>query len=192
MISRSQCIICRKERRPARLLHSIRGAAGLYVFDITKAAQIVQFDRRDSQFISRGTLERLLKINDLWHQDHLDHVDAAHPGLMGPFFGGMVLLDGIHRAAKAYRDGLPYYVNLLTFAELNSCRVDNIVLTPEAILAEIRAMLSSNLGAVLNVDVELEPGISVEQLIRERLLPEENRRVHFVVHGKGLRKSGQP
>lgn len=77
----------------------------------------VELDRDDIQY----SLDRC-EINE----SHIDHVDPTIPGIVTHVFfpddEGNVhhahrLIDGHHRAARCLRDGIPYFVHVLTEEE---------------------------------------------------------------------------
>jgi hypothetical protein len=95
-----------------------------YKFDVDKAREITS-DGREALLLERDDVEYAVKWSHI-HEPHLDHVDLQYPGIIahywyateeGSILHGTVLIDGHHRAAKALRDNVPFYVRILNERE---------------------------------------------------------------------------
>lgn len=93
----------------------------LYKFDVDLARTLVA-DGREKFLLDDEDLTHALEWATI-HRPHLDHVDLKYPGIVahywypeddGSLLQGQVLIDGHHRGAKAQRDGVPFYIQLLT------------------------------------------------------------------------------
>lgn len=63
-----------------------------------------------------------------WDESHLLEVDITLPGIAAPFiWDGRIIyvpIDGIHRLVRAYREGKPFYFQLLTDAASRACLIE--------------------------------------------------------------------
>ena len=117
-VKHKDCSRCTREGEAFRCYRNT------FKFDIDLAREIlsdgrepVEMDADDIQY----SLDRC-EINE----GHIDHVDPTIPGIVTHVFvpdqEGNVhhatrLIDGHHRAARCLRDGLPYFVRVLTEEE---------------------------------------------------------------------------
>lgn len=62
-----------------------------------------------------------------WKEEHVARVDPAQPGLGAAIYEDgrivYILIDGQHRNVRAMREGLPFYVRLLTDEASRACVV---------------------------------------------------------------------
>jgi hypothetical protein len=95
-----------------------------YVFDIDMAREIVA-DGRETVELDPEDVENAIDRCQI-NEEHVAHVDPSYPGIVGHLFfrdddgtyaHGHRLIDGHHRATRCWRDGLPFYVYVLTEEE---------------------------------------------------------------------------
>jgi hypothetical protein len=103
---------------------TFRCFGGMYKFDVDLAREIVA-DQRSPVELEPDDVAYSLKRCHIYEQ-HVDHVSTVHPGIIAHYWypepdgtvaHGHMLIDGHHRAARCLRDGLPYYVHVLSEAE---------------------------------------------------------------------------
>lgn len=144
-----------RHRRPARSSRScphcgdgaqtFRYLERLYKFDIDRAREIV-LDGREAVELEPDDVRFSVDVCRIY-EEHLDHVDTKYPGIIAHYWyplpdgtvaHGHLLIDGHHRAARCLRDGLPYYVHILTEAESRAVtlRAPDV----EAILAQVEKL----------------------------------------------------
>jgi hypothetical protein len=147
-----------------------------HFFDVDRAKQLVE-DGRSPVPISTSTVLQLLAVNE--HEfAHLAHVDITRPGILALRFGGVVLLDGIHRAARCLRERRPFLAYMLDHEESKACivREDIVSRNPLAIAQKLRRVL----GTAIRTDpIEAAIDCSPETLeeVRKLLTPAENSRL---------------
>lgn len=133
----SDCPHCRGGAQTYGFLHR------LYKFDVDRAREIV-LDGREALELEPDDVRFSVEGCRI-HPQHLDHVDPKYPGIIAHYWypmpdgtvaQGHVLIDGNHRAARCLRDGLPYFVHILSEAESRevTLRAPDV----EAILAQAR------------------------------------------------------
>ena len=120
----------KKKRKPGDCSRCTRNGEAFYcykksyVFDIDLAREIVADGRELVELDSEDVDDAIdrCQINE----GHLAHVDPSFPGIVGHLFfrdddgtyiRGHRLIDGHHRATRCKRDGLPFYVYVLTEEE---------------------------------------------------------------------------
>lgn len=95
-----------------------------WVYDVDQARELVSSGREAVELECDDV--RYLVDSSRIHTQHLDHVDTQYPGILAHLWGpgadgawehGHLLIDGNHRAARCLRDGLPFFVYLLTEEE---------------------------------------------------------------------------
>jgi hypothetical protein len=175
----SECPICSARQTSGTTeVFVVTEGADRHFFNVDRAKDIVA-DARAALAISDATVLQLLAINEC-EVAHLDHVDPEKPGIMGLLFGGLVLLDGIHRAACCLRDQRPFKVQVLNHEESKTCIVREDILSrdPQAIAAKLRRVL----GTAPRLD-RIEAAIDCSQQtlekVRRLLTPEENQRLEL-------------
>lgn len=114
-------------RRDGFQIYTVRLSDGtLLAWDVELALQLCS-DGRKAIRVHPVQLDEMLRVNRYW-PDHLDHVDAAQPGIVSvleytddsqPL---LCLIDGSHRGAKCRRDELPFFAYLLTEEESLRCQ----------------------------------------------------------------------
>lgn len=114
-------------RRDGFQIYTIRLSDGsLLAWDVELALQLCS-DGRKAARVHRVHVDEMLRVNRYW-PDHLDHVDAAQPGIVcvleytDDSHPLLCLVDGSHRAAKCRRDELPFFAYLLTEPESLLCQ----------------------------------------------------------------------
>lgn len=188
-ITRTGCSRCReRDNTNLRRLYVVQGASGESVFDVSKATTLAT-NGRLPYTIPRDLLDRLLVINNEFSEEHLAHVNAYDPGIVGQHIGGMLLLDGNHEAVLAKRQRLEFFAYMLTFAETQACRITPAHFTSLMIAQEIRGLLRNypNTHRLMRVDVPLEPRVVMqhfEDAIRAELTPLENDQIQLSFHRK--------
>ncbi len=98
---------------------------GVYEYDVDRARQLVA-DGREPVEIDEDSVRDSM-IGCRIHDEHLEHVDMKYPGIIAHVWleepttrerlQGHVLIDGNHRAARALRDGSPFFAYILGEAE---------------------------------------------------------------------------
>lgn len=97
---------------------------GSYKFDVDLAIQIAG-DGREPVEVDEESLRHTLR-KSVVSEEHLPHVRLGRPGIIAhvryPLDDGQtvtahLLIDGTHRAARSLRDGIPFFVYLLTEEE---------------------------------------------------------------------------
>jgi hypothetical protein len=96
----------------------------IYLFDIDRAREMIM-DGREAIELEPGDVQYSIDECRIY-QEHLDHVETKYPGIIshywyplpnGTVIKGTLLIDGHHRAARCVRDGLPFFVQILTEEE---------------------------------------------------------------------------
>jgi len=109
-----------------------------YKFDVDKAREITS-DDREAILLEKEDVEHAVKWAHI-HEPHLDHVNMQYPGIVAHYWyvteekevlHGTVLIDGHHRAARALRDNIPFYIRLLSEEESRAITLRE----PEAVTA---------------------------------------------------------
>jgi hypothetical protein len=176
------CPVCRERRNRKDASHQvyyIQSETGQYVFDIEKAIALCG-DGRPAQEVPREAVVRMLGVNE-YAEQHLDHVNPEHPGIVGQMFGAISLFDGTHRAARCLRDNLPFTVYMLSYEESQACLLshESVGVGAEQFASELRGVLRNNPQAdkvELELDCDTAEG---EDAVRALLTEEENKRVIF-------------
>lgn len=173
---------------PVCALHKILGSellilhgAQRHVFNVEKAKQIVK-DGRVAYLVPKPLLARLLGTKK-WSSPHLDHVQAKRPGICIRLMGGVVLVDGIHRAARSAHRGLPFYAHLLTFSETQSCLIDESPHSHHAFTQEIQHILQINPKADIVAEL-VGRQKALEPAVRADLSAKDNLRTKLVFYSK--------
>lgn len=95
-----------------------------YKFDVDLARKFCA-DERETFLLEKDDVEHAVAWAHI-HQPHLEHVDLKYPGIVAHYWyvtendeclHGTVLIDGHHRAARALRDGVPFFVRILSEEE---------------------------------------------------------------------------
>ncbi len=117
--SETSCRVCR-----ARGAQTFSYMDGLYLFDLERAAQLVQ-DGREPVELEPDDVRFSVRTYPL-HKVHVGHVDPRRPGLLahvwyttedGAHVQGHRLIDGHHRAARCLDEGVPFFAYLLSEEE---------------------------------------------------------------------------
>src|SRR5690348_5436686 len=99
----SQCAICLSRRPGTVEIYQYRDEMDVYIFRNDTAKQLVA-GGRSAIPISAEPLMHLVGMN-YFDEVHVGHVDPAGPGICARRFGGLILLDGIHRAVRCVAEG---------------------------------------------------------------------------------------
>ncbi len=106
---------------------------GIILWNITLAKDLIEQRSQDIIEIVKEEMVKIVLRNEYDH-DHSNHVDPSIPGIGAPIvFENTIiymLIDGIHRCARALRDNVPFYARLLTDDDARAC----ILQCPEEVL----------------------------------------------------------
>jgi hypothetical protein len=112
-----------------------------YKFDVDLARELTA-DEREPFLLEKDDVEHAVAWAHI-HEPHLDHVDLKYPGIVAHYWyvtkedellHGTVLIDGHHRAARALRDDVPFYVRILSEDESKQITMRE----PESVLAKLK------------------------------------------------------
>jgi hypothetical protein len=112
-----------------------------YKFDVDLARKLTS-DGRESYLLEKDDVEHAVAWAHI-HEPHLDHVDLQYPGIVAHYWfvtkddellHGTVLIDGHHRAARALREGVPFYVRVMSEQESKQVTMRE----PEAVTARLK------------------------------------------------------
>jgi len=184
--TRSLCSICEGRKKAGTTeVYVISEGSDRYFFNVDKAKKMVA-DGRPAIELAARTIGEMLKVN---HYDarHLKHVDLSRPGILLQRFGGLILLDGIHRAARCLEERRKFYVHVLTYRESLACLVRQDIAShdPPAIAEKLRKVLERDVEAG-TLEAEIECSAEVLKEVRQLLTTEENKRL--VLHAIGIQK----
>ncbi|HWZ42496.1 MAG TPA: hypothetical protein VNW97_03425 [Candidatus Saccharimonadales bacterium] len=144
-----------------------------YIFRLDRAREKAA-DGRPAAAIAPDALRILLGMNE-FDLDHLGHVDPAAPGIFTRRFGGLILLDGIHRAVRCFAEKQPFSAFELSYEESLECLAKQKVAfkDAEAIARKLRRAQEHFPGiGALDTPIECSP----ERLLEvERLLTAKER-----------------
>lgn len=117
-----KCAICESRRQPGTTeIYQYRDEVDTYIFWIHKAKEIAG-DGRSVFPLNPESLRNLVGMSD-FNEAHLGHVDPAKPGICTRRFGGLILLDGIHRAVRCFAEEREFFVWELSYEESLACLV---------------------------------------------------------------------
>ena len=119
--SAKPCPICAEREAATTEVFVVGDGQERYVLNVERAKRIVA-DGRPATVLSEQTIKRLMKVTD-YVPEHLAHVDATQPGIILHRYGGLILLDGIHRAVRALREHRTFHVYTLSQHESLACVV---------------------------------------------------------------------
>ncbi|HXB22979.1 MAG TPA: hypothetical protein VNV88_16440 [Candidatus Solibacter sp.] len=126
-----KCAICESRRQPGQVeIYQFRDEVDTYIFQLDAARAIADAGRRAVPLAPKSLL-RLLGMN-AFDEGHLGHVDPEKPGTATRRFGGLVLLDGIHRAVRCFAEGRRFFVRELSYEESLACLVQQQVSVRDA------------------------------------------------------------
>jgi hypothetical protein len=147
-----------------------------YFFNVEKA-KTVAGEGRPSIAIAESSLRRMVMVND-YSPVHLAHVDPGRPGIMVQRFGGIVLLDGIHRAVRCLNEGRIFQAYTLTYEESLACLIRQEIASSDAIsiVAKLRKVMSTT-SAIDHIEAEIECAPAELEKVRAILTPEERARL---------------
>jgi hypothetical protein len=93
-------------------------------WDITKAQEIIRQRNEQPEEVPKIAMEVFVEKNQPGPARY-DSVDPSIPGIAAPILwegtAMYTLVDGNHRNMRALRDGLPFFVHLLTAQESRDC-----------------------------------------------------------------------
>jgi len=149
-----------------------------HFFNVNRAKKLVA-DGRSAIAIATATVLQLLAVNE--HElAHLPHVDPARPGILALRFGGLILLDGIHRAVRCMREGKVFSAYMLDHEESQACivREDIVSRDPVAIVEKLRRVLRTAMQ-IGPVEAAIDCNSETLEKVRKLLTPSENRRLEL-------------
>lgn len=181
------CPICSARRQKGTTeIYMIGEGEDRYFFNVDKA-KTMALDGRPAIAIAESTLQRVAAVND-YSPVHLAHVDPDKPGIMVQRFGGLVLLDGIHRAVRCLNHGKPFSACMLNYQESLACLVrQEIASTDAASIVEKLRKVMSTASTIEPIEAEIECTPEVLASVRALLTPEE--RLRFILKAVSPRKS---
>jgi hypothetical protein len=172
----SACAVCAaRQRANTTEVFILTEGDDRHFFNVDRAKGIVT-DGRTAIPISAATVVRLLAVNE--HDvAHLAHVDPGSPGILALRFGGLVLLDGIHRAACCILENKSFHAYMLDHEESQSCivREDIAARDPEAIVQKLRRVLGTA-PRTDRIEAAIDCSPATLEQVRKLLTPDENRR----------------
>ena len=125
-----KCAIC-ESRQPGKVeIYQFRDELDVYLFRNDMAKQLAA-DGRSAAPIAAGALLHLVGMN-CFDEAHLGHVDPAQPGICTRRFGGLILLDGVHRAVRCLAEKQPLLIYELSYEESLACLVQQRVSAKDA------------------------------------------------------------
>lgn len=162
--------------------------ADRYFFNVDEAKKIVS-DGRSSIVIARQTIRAMMKVND-YTPMHVAHVDVKRPGIVLQRFGGLVLLDGIHRAVLSLQQRRTFHAAMLSYQESLACLVRQEIASTDAgsIVEKLRRVMGTA-PACVPVEAEIECTPQVLAQVQTALTPEE--RLRLILKAVPPRKSGE-
>jgi hypothetical protein len=102
----------------------------VYLFRNDTAKQMAA-DGGSAAPIAAESLLHLLGMN-YFDEAHLGHVDPAQPGIFTTRLGGLILLDGIHRAVRCLAEKRPFLAYELSYEASLDCLVQQQVSAKDA------------------------------------------------------------
>lgn len=171
------CPVCAARRQAGTTeIYLLSEGADRYFFNVDAAKKIVS-DGRSSILIARQTIRRMMKVND-YTPMHLTHVDAKKPGIVLQRFGGLVLVDGIHRAVLSLQQKRAFHATMLSYQESLDCVVRQEIASTDAgsIVEKLRRVMATA-PASEPIEAELECTAEVLAQVRAALTPEERQRL---------------
>jgi hypothetical protein len=181
---KSACDICAARQRAGTTeIFILTEGSDRHFFNVDRAKGIVAHGRTAIP-ISTATVLRLLAVNE-YDVAHLPHVDPGKPGILALRFGGLVLLDGIHRAACCIRDNKSFSAYMLDHEESQSCivREDIAARDPGAIVQKLRRVLGTA-PRTDRIEAAIDCSPATLEQVRTLLTPGENRRFLLRLLGK--------
>jgi hypothetical protein len=172
----TECSICTARRQANTTeVYVISDGEDNYFFNVDKAKTIVSDGRLPIPF-DEWTIRRIVAVND-YVPIHLAHVDRDKPGIMVERFGGLVLLDGIHRAVRSLQDGRTFHAYMLNYEESLACLIRQEIASHDAgsIVAKLRKVMSTA-PAAKPIEAQIECSLQVLAQVRRMLTREEKQR----------------
>jgi hypothetical protein len=173
------CAVCESRQRAGTVeIFQFLDELDTYVFRIDKAKEIAA-DGREAVPIAAELLRRLVGMSE-FDLDHLGHVDPAQPGIFTRRFGGLILLDGIHRAIRCFAEKQEFSAFELSYEESLECLVQQRVSVKDAaaIVRKLRRAQEFFPGSA-SMDVPLECSPEVLRDVQKLLTAAE--RYRFVL-----------
>jgi hypothetical protein len=173
-----KCAICGSRQPGTTEIYQYQDEVDTYIFSIDKAKEIAG-DGRPAFAVNLESLRHLLGMND-FNEVHLGHVDPAKPGICTRRFGGLILLDGIHRAVRCFAEQRQFFVRELTYEESLACLVqqETAVKDTAAIVRRLRKALEY-FPANAPVDAAIECTPEMLHRVAELLTPRERTQINL-------------
>ena len=185
----TECPICNaRQHANTTEVYIISDGEDRHFFNVDKAKTIAS-DGRPSVPIDEWTIRRIVSLND-YAPIHLAHVDPDKPGIIVQRFGGLVLLDGIHRAVRSLQDGRTFHAYMLNYQESLACLIRQEIASHDArfIVAKLRKVLTTA-PSFDSIEAELECTAEVLTQVRRMLTREEKQR--FILKAVPPRRHGK-
>ena len=169
------CPICAARQPGTTEVYVISESNDRYFFNVDKAKAIVT-DERPSLELGEATIKRMMLLN-AWEESHLPHVDAKRPGILVQRFGGLILLDGIHRAVRSLREEKAFRAYMLNYEESLACIVRQDIASSDAIaiVEKLRRVLGTAPRSD-RIEAEIECSPATLARVQMMLQPEEKQR----------------
>ena len=172
----SDCPICSARRQKGTSeVYLISEGEDRYFFNVAKAKTMAA-DGRPAIAIAESTLRSMASVND-YSRLHLAHVGPDTPGIMVRRFGGLVLLDGIHRAVRCLEEDRVFSARMLNYQESLACLVRQEIASTDAgsIVTKLRKVMGTA-STVEPIEAEVECTPAVLDKVQAMLTPEERPR----------------
>lgn len=183
-----RCSICADRKLSGTTeIYVIQDGPDRHFFNVDKAKMLVA-DYRPTIILAERTIRKIVAVN-YYERNHLEHVNRRTAGIVLHRFGGLVLLDGIHRAVCCLHDKRPFYVHSLSYEESLSCIVREEIASqdPHSIARKLRRVLQSDPQAG-PVEAEIECGEHVRDQVLRILTTQEKRRLILRAVGTSKKK----
>lgn len=167
-----QCAICLSRRPGTVEIYQYRDEMDVYIFRNDTAKQLATGGRTVMR-IATEPLMHLVGMN-YFDEAHLGHVDPALPGICTRRFGGVILLDGIHRAVRCVAEGRGFPAYELSYEDSLKCLVQQQVAVrdAEAIVRKLRRALEYfPRETLVDTPIECSPEV-LERVARLLTAPE--------------------
>lgn len=102
-------------------------AVGSILWNVTLAKQLIERRYHAVVDIAVSDMQDIVERNE-YDPNHLKNVDPTCPAIAAPILWEKkiiyVMIDGIHRCARALQDGLPFQAKLLTDDDARACWIN--------------------------------------------------------------------
>ncbi|HEY2117259.1 MAG TPA: hypothetical protein VGJ51_19315, partial [Candidatus Angelobacter sp.] len=126
-----KCAVCESRQQSGTVeIFQFLDELDTYIFNTGKAKEMVA-DGRSALPIPAETVRLFAGMNEC-DLDHLGHVDPEQPGIFTRRLGGLILLDGTHRATRCFAEKRQFFAFELTYEESLECLVQQRVSAKDA------------------------------------------------------------